>query len=520
MAQPLKTLINAENLDFALRHITTYYDTDFFPRTEEFLAIQHSWDEVKSHILESDLDHILSAPPLVEPWPKTRSGFRIVHRPEPLDSIIFAALAKTIAADVETARASPEVACSYRISESDKSFFAEGSGFNVYRKRCENLSADFQFVLSADISDFYNKIYLHRLQNAIQSATDNPPGISKRIEYFLTVLNTRASQGIPVGPAASIIMAEATLIDADQFIYGRGFEHVRYVDDFRIFGNSHQELQTLFQDFCVYLHENQRLSLSSEKTRISKSEDFINQELNNQYQLEKLEILGEIEVVNPYTMEIEDVDFVVMENAGAILLDALTRITKFETLDLGVIRAIVRRARAHGINDIAGCLIEHIAFFAPAVNDIALYLDSITDTEFVTTFASQLEDLCDHPASHIRAVRLWFEWYFSRHEALLSIGRIRAFVFASKRLRPQARAAITMNNQAWVKDRKNQLLHYAYWDRRSILLAAQILSKDEREKWLMPIIKTESLDRMDKWMAKWVLDGSPDEFPVDDDIPF
>lgn len=520
MAQPLKTLINAESLDFALRHITTYYDTDFFPRTEEFLAIQHSWDEVKSYILESDLDHILSAPPLVEPWPKTRSGFRIVHRPEPLDSIVFAALAKTIASDVEAARASPEIACSYRISESDRSFFADGSGFNVYRERCENLSADFQFVLSADISDFYNKIYLHRLQNAIQSATDNPPGISKRIEYFLTALNTRASQGIPVGPAASIIMAEATLIDADQFIYGRGFEHVRYVDDFRIFGNSLQELQALFQDFCVYLHENQRLSLSTEKTRVSKSEDFINQELNNQYQLEKLEILGEIEVVNPYTMEIEDVDFVVMENAGAILLDALTRITKFETLDLGVIRAIVRRARAHGINDIAGCLMEHIAFFAPAVNDIALYFDSITDADFVSNFATQLEGLCDHPASHIRAVRLWFEWYFSRHEALLSIARIRAFVFASKRLRPQARAAITMNNQAWIKDRKNQLLHYAYWDRRSIVLAAQILSKDEREKWLMPIIKTESLDRMDKWMAKWVLDGSPDEFPIDDDLPF
>lgn len=520
MTHPLKTLINADSLDFALRHISTYYDTDFFPRTEEFLAIGHSWNEVRNYVLASDFDHILSAPPLVEPWPKPRSGFRIVHRPEPLDSIVYAALAKTIASDVESARASPEVACSYRISESDRSFFADGSGFNVYRERCENLSADFPFVLSTDISDFYNKIYLHRLQNAIQVATDDPPGISKRIEYFLTALNTGASQGIPVGPAASIIMAEATLIDADQFIYGRGFEHVRYVDDFRVFGNSHQDLQTLLQDFSVYLHENQRLSLSPEKTRISESKDFINQELNNQYQLEKLEILSEIEVVNPYTMEIEDVDLVVIDNAGAILLDALTRITKFETLDLGVIRAIVRRARAHGIRDIAGSLMEHIEFFAPAINDIALYLDSITDADFVSSFGADIQGLCGHPASNIRAVRLWLEWYFSRHEALLSITRIRAFVFSSKRLRPQARAAITMNNQAWIKDRKNQLLHYVSWDRRSILLAAQLLSKDEREKWLVPIIKGESLDHMDKWMAKWVLDGAPDKFPLDDDLPF
>lgn len=467
MTQPLKTLISPDSLDFALRHISHYYDTDFFPRTEEFLAIEHSWCEVKNYILESNFDQILSAQPLVEPWPKPRSGFRIVHRLEPLDSIIYTALAKTVAPHVEIARASPEVACSYRISESDTSFFADGSGFHVYRERCENLSEVFPFVLSADISDFYNKIYLHRLQNAIQLAIDIPDGISKRIEYFLMSLNTKASQGIPVGPAASIIMAEATLIDADQFMYERGFEHVRYVDDFRIFGSSHQELQSLLQDFCVYLHESQRLSLSPQKTHISKSADFINEELNNQYQLEKLEILREIEVVNPYTMEVDDVDWCVIDDAGKILLDALTRIVKFETLDLGVIRAIVRRARAHGIKDIAENLLDNIEFFAPAVNDIVLYLDSITDADFIVSHASQFQSLCDCPASNIRAVRLWFEWYFSRHKALLDIGKIRSFVFSSKRLRPQARAAITMNNQAWIKDRKNQLLHYAYWDRRA-----------------------------------------------------
>lgn len=520
MTQPLKTLISEDSLDFALRHISHYYDTDFFPRTEEFLAIGHSWNEVKKFILESDLDSILSATPLVEPWPKTKSGFRIVHRPEPLDSIVYAALAKTVAPHVEASRASPEVACSYRISESDRSFFADGSGFKIYRERCENLSTVYPFVLSADVADFYNKIYLHRLQNAIQLATDSPPGISKRIEYFLTALNTKASQGIPVGPAASIIMAEATLIDADQFIYSRGFEHVRYVDDFRIFGNSLQELQALQQDLCVYLHENQRLSLSPGKTHISKSDEFLHEELNNQYQLEKLEILGEIEVVNPYTMEVVDFDFVVIENAGEVLLDALTRIAKFETLDLGVIRAIVRRARAHEIRDIAECLLENITFFAPAINDIVLYLDSITDAAFVASHSAKLQGLCDHPATNLRAVRLWLEWYFSRHLELLNIPKIRSFVFSSKRLRPQARAAITMNNQSWVKDRKNQLLHHAYWDRRSILLAAQVLSKDEREKWLTPIIKGGNLDRMDKWMAAWVLDGAPDGFPLDDDLPF
>ena len=51
MPQPLKTLISPESLDFALRHISRYYDTDFFPRTEEFFAIRHCWGQVKDYIL-------------------------------------------------------------------------------------------------------------------------------------------------------------------------------------------------------------------------------------------------------------------------------------------------------------------------------------------------------------------------------------------------------------------------------------------------------------------------------------
>jgi hypothetical protein len=198
MAQLLKNFIDEKSLDFALRHILHYYDTDFFPRTEEFYAISHSWTEVKSVILNSDLDQILTAPPIVEPWPKPKSGFRIVHRLEPIDSIIYTALAKTVSERVELARASADVACSYRFSIDDVSFFSEGSGFNVYREGCQGLADVFSFVLSMDIADFYNKIYLHRLQNAIKSVADYPIGISGRIEYFLSALNTRASQGIPI----------------------------------------------------------------------------------------------------------------------------------------------------------------------------------------------------------------------------------------------------------------------------------------------------------------------------------
>lgn len=60
-------------------------------------------------------------------------------------------------------------------------------------------------------------------------------------------------------------------------------------------------------------------------------------------------------------------------------------------------------------------------------------------------------------------------------------------------------------------------MRYASWDRRSIILGAKVLSRDEREKWLKALVKNESLTGMDRYMAKWVLDGAPRDEPFADE---
>ena len=118
-----------------------------------------------------------------------------------------------------------------------------------------------------------------------------------------------------------------------------------------------------------------------------------------------------------------------------------------------------------------------------------------------------------------RVARLWFEWYFARHQILLKNSTIRNFIFGGDSLRSQAIAAISTKNEAWIKERKDRLQHYVLWDRRSIILAASVLSKDERNNWLRPLIKGNSLSRLDEWMIRWVLDGSPRSLDCLD-IPF
>ncbi len=43
--------LTEDSLEFARKHIEKFYDSDFFPKTFEFQAIWHCWDEVKSDLL-------------------------------------------------------------------------------------------------------------------------------------------------------------------------------------------------------------------------------------------------------------------------------------------------------------------------------------------------------------------------------------------------------------------------------------------------------------------------------------
>lgn len=519
----LKDIVDASHLDFAILHVSSFYDTDFFPRAEEFRAISNFWPEIRQWMLNRQLGDFLSESPLVIPWPKTRGGFRLVHRLEPFAAIVYTALAKRIAIGVERARMPSQVACSYRLRDLQNSFFADGSGYDVFKNQCETLSQQNTHVLCADITDFYNKIYLHRLANAIQQMSDDPSGISNKIEYFLTELNTKASQGIPVGPAASIVFSEATLDDVDRFIHNRGFDHARYVDDIRIFG-SKGDLQTLLQDLTMYLHSAHRLTLNSEKTYIVKNTEFLESEINNHYQEERLQIFGDLENVNPYAMhsgedddEDEDdsgdgegEDAPASESEAAELLTAsVERMLQYPTLDLGLIRAIVRSARARKISTITNILLDNTEFFSPAINDIIIYFDAVTDDQYCETYLEKFGSICESNCMRFNAVAMWFHWYFARHKKLLEDRRIRTFVLRGKEMRHQAQAALTRETPEWVREHKSTMLRLGSADRRSVILASASLSPDERDKWLGPLIRGSSLNDLEKWMAKWVLAGSP-----------
>ena len=503
------TILTVQALEFAREHIEKFYDSDFFPKPPEFGALWHQWDEVKKELTSKNVNKLWVTSPRAMTIAKPKAGFRVVHQLEPLDALVYSALACHVAAGVEAARMPIEmhIACSYRFHIADGSYFAGGSGWTNFTNKTEELAAKFSQVLVTDITDFYNQIYLHRLNNGIEAADPALKPTADDIETFLSMLNERASQGVPVGPAASIVMAEAVLIDVDVFLRDQGVPHTRYVDDSRIFSNSPRQLLQVLERLTLYLYENHRLTLSSDKTLVMDSETYVKEHLHNTYAEEKITLLETLEVFNPYTDDIEEVEVEIddEEIENVQLRAAIERVLAYEHLDLGLARSVIRTARRHKISAIAGHLLENFDFFVPVVNDVALYLHEVTDEEIATVLLPHLEGIVDSTALDSQLVRFWMEWYVAQHATYMGTPTLHRLVFGGPNIENQALAAIATKNIAWVRSHKAGVYNLGGWARRAILNASRVLPSDEREHWLKLFINNSPVV-LDRWVAKWVLE--------------
>lgn len=144
------------SLDFARAHIIAFYDSDFFPKADEFVALWENWAEVKAYLSASNVEKLHIELPRSMPATKHHGGYRIVHQLEPLTAVVYTALAHMVAADVEAARSSraSETVFSYRIALSADNFFSAGNGYPEFADRCRTLASVSQYVMVADIAEY------------------------------------------------------------------------------------------------------------------------------------------------------------------------------------------------------------------------------------------------------------------------------------------------------------------------------------------------------------------------------
>jgi len=484
--------INETSLEWALIHLTKYYDSDFFPKLFEFDAIKHDWGNVKKHLLDIDLTKYAPKSPLVYLAPKPDGNFRVVHQLDPIDSLIYTSLLHENAQAIEAFRipAERQIACSYRISiNTSGSFFEnENVGYTEFISSATKLSEKFPngYVLGCDIVDFYNQIYLHRINNLFNEAGT---GIGENIESFLSGLNTKISRGIPVGPAPSILIAELIMADIDKKILSYTSDFTRYVDDIYIFFEKEEDAKTVLHDLTKYLYSVHRLVASPDKTAIKKTSDFVKNIIRNDETTEKNllhEKLGEL-ASGDYSAR-EEIEFEELEEPEKLKIRSLTykelfvNAIKFNKVDLGLMRHLLRQAGRYKIRSIIPLIFQNFNSLLPVIREVVIYFNRVLNEKTTKQYESNFNKLLQNKYLHLPFVNLWIYTLFQNR----FFNSINLQIDYSKiiRIRDKAFIALRQNDTVWLKDNKDGLDTLGFWDKRAILFASSILSEDELRHWL------------------------------------
>jgi hypothetical protein len=264
----------------ALRNIAHHGDTDIFPFPFENLVFHDRLAESQSVLeaIHKDFPKWLSTyPPQAIPTLTQvgYTGFRWATLIDPFWNAYYLALVTSIADQIEAQRIpeSDKTVFSYRYDwqDTDAKLFKDSTWTN-FRKQCLHLSNTFPVVVQTDISDFYPRIYHHRIENALHRLP-NPGDAPKRIMDLLGSFSRNVSYGLPIGGPASRILAELSLNGVDTLLLRKGVKFCRYADDYAIFCNDKADAYRTL----VFLSEklaNEGLVLQKKKTRILSSAEF------------------------------------------------------------------------------------------------------------------------------------------------------------------------------------------------------------------------------------------------------
>jgi hypothetical protein len=501
------------SLEWASRHVERFGDTDIFPVPFEFDAIRASWLDIKNELASINLMKYRTRSPQILLMPKSRTSYRAAVQLDPLDALVYAALIYEAAENIEKYRV-PEtqnIACSFRLHvTADGSLFEKENGWPRFHERSVELanSGKFTHVLIADIADFYNQVSHHRVTNVLQLA-----GVagdrSKNIEGFLSKLTAMHSRGLPVGPAASIVLAEASLDDVDKFLISRGLSYVRYVDDFRIFCGSEREAVDAAYALAEYLYTAHRLVLTPSKTKLYSVKKFVTVELLDPKEQEERgkvsKLKSRIEEIlenTGYHIDFEelpesDLKQVTRENLKELLRDAVNN----RPLHIGLTRYLLRRAKYLRTTAVQKIVLDNLTKLAPIMREVIGYLSlSAKDQNVEAIQNAMLEHLSSSAVGTLPFVRMWgLELFIKRplRRFYPKVMKIAEDSRATLGVRPIALLARAHKELQWVRAQKETWSNHSPWDRRAIIWAASVMGNDERKHWCKLVKETapDSLDR-------------------------
>lgn len=129
-----------------------------------------------------------------------------------------------------------------------------------------------KYIAIADISKCFPSIYSHAIAWALVGKTYAK--INRSREHWFNELDFRTrnvkngeTNGVLIGPHASNLISEIILTKVDKELRNKGFEYIRYVDDYTCYTKSYEEAEKFFLDLSTELSKYE-LSLNLKKSDI------------------------------------------------------------------------------------------------------------------------------------------------------------------------------------------------------------------------------------------------------------
>jgi hypothetical protein len=144
-----------------------------------------------------------------------------------------------------------------------------------WRRQASRLARDARWVATTDVRDCYPSITAVVVAARLHTL-GSPAETVDEIESWLRTFGDAGVEGLPIGPSASAVLADAVLSSGDAAIRRSGVEHLRWVDDVAIFATDRRtglrSLDALRNSLSVAgleLHEGKTMVLSDPRAAVS-----------------------------------------------------------------------------------------------------------------------------------------------------------------------------------------------------------------------------------------------------------
>lgn len=496
-------MISEKNVRRAINHLGAMGDTDLFPRLPEMRCFLERSAEIAKDCEKLNIGQYVPTSPVETLTPKSWLGFRIAHQLTATDNLIYLGALLECAPKLEAARLPKDdnEAFAYRFAEDEQiRIFEPGRSYHQWMAYLsdfngpENPFAADRPAITTDISDFYQRIYFHRIENVLEDA-GCPKGPSELVKKIIKALRARQSYGLPVGTSASRLLAECLLNDTDMLLKNMGVKFTRYIDDFRIIVPDGMEAHSLLCRLAEHLMVTEGLSLNVSKTKLTSVREI---EKSSRARLQDVFTSAEMEKMQAFfTLSYGDDDDDPQEEMSVFnpflsakaLHDKLDAIGDKRGTDLSVFKAILRVLRFLPNIDVSHLVEKHAELLYYVPRELCLVINAASKQEGFPAAAVKkrvIELLSMPPYVDLPYVRSWLLSLFVDGTLPVALSDWQNYDFNRSVIERRSQFFIRgiANDRPYFRALKTQIGSLSEWDKPAALMAAMCLPYDEYKNWL------------------------------------